>query len=145
LANCPKPLEALLFSIYLLAIISMSSEECLKYFDESRTQLLKRFQAGARQALMAADLFHTRELEVLQAFVLFLVGLMTVCSYLVANRRKAGRSKIGYCHDAVGIVCTISSQDGARQRKGLKGHFSVRGRDENPPLVANRHTGVSPS
>jgi hypothetical protein len=71
---CTKPFHALLFSIYLLAIVSLSPGDCQKYFGETRPTLLERYKTGAWQALMAARLFETRDLEVLQAFVLFIVS-----------------------------------------------------------------------
>lgn len=71
LQSCSTSFHALLFSIYLLAVVSLSNEDCLQFFGEDRSQLLQRYRTIAWQALMAADLFHTRDLEVLQAFVLF--------------------------------------------------------------------------
>lgn len=41
---------------------------------ESRSVLLNRYRSGAAQALIVADLHSTRDLEVLQAFVLFFVS-----------------------------------------------------------------------
>jgi hypothetical protein len=74
LQDISKQIEALLFAIYLLAITSLSPSDCQMYFGHDKAPLLKRYRKGAVQSLMAADLFSTRDLEVLQAFVLFLVG-----------------------------------------------------------------------
>ncbi|KAH8652250.1 fungal-specific transcription factor domain-containing protein [Xylariales sp. PMI_506] len=70
--NTPKSLNALLFSIYTLAITSMSSSECQSAFNEDRITLLTRYRVATIRALIAADFLTTREVEVLQALVLFL-------------------------------------------------------------------------
>ncbi|RAK97339.1 C6 zinc finger domain-containing protein [Aspergillus ibericus CBS 121593] len=71
-ANASKPLTAILFAIYTLAVTSMSSNDCQAFFDETREGLLRRYRAATVRALVAADFLTTRDLEVLQALVLFL-------------------------------------------------------------------------
>jgi hypothetical protein len=68
-----RPLEAVMFGVYALAITSMKAADCVQAFGETRSVLLNRYRSGAAQALIAAELHLTRDLEVLQAFVLFLV------------------------------------------------------------------------
>ncbi|OBT67796.1 hypothetical protein VE03_02495 [Pseudogymnoascus sp. 23342-1-I1] len=74
LETISKQTEALMFAIYLLAVASLSPADCQVHFGDDKATLLKRYRNGALQSLMAADLFSTRELEVLQAFVLFLLA-----------------------------------------------------------------------
>ena len=62
-----------MFSVYALATASMKPSDCVHAFGETRSILLNRYRSGAAQALAAAELHSTRDLEVLQAFVLFLV------------------------------------------------------------------------
>lgn len=71
-ADISKPLTAILFAIYTLAVTSMSSDDCQATFGEIRTTILMRYRAATVRALVAADFLTTREFEVLQAFVLFL-------------------------------------------------------------------------
>ncbi|KAH8660276.1 hypothetical protein BX600DRAFT_55668 [Xylariales sp. PMI_506] len=68
-----KSLEALMFAIYALVITSIKQAECMEIFGESRAALLSRYRSGAAQALAAADMHFTRDLEVLQALVLFIL------------------------------------------------------------------------
>lgn len=68
-----RPLEAVMFSVYALAITSMKTADCVEAFGETRSVLLHRYRSAAAQALIAAELHTTRDLEVLQALVLFLV------------------------------------------------------------------------
>lgn len=71
--SCSPSFRALLFAIYLLAVVSLSSNECSRYFGEERNALMARYASGAWQSLMAAGVFETQKLEVLQALVLFIV------------------------------------------------------------------------
>ena len=63
-----------MFAVYALAITSMEPRDCVHAFGETRSILLNRYRSGAAQALIAARLHSTSDLEVLQAFVLFLVS-----------------------------------------------------------------------
>uniref|UniRef100_A0A0B7K7M5 Zn(2)-C6 fungal-type domain-containing protein n=3 Tax=Bionectria ochroleuca TaxID=29856 RepID=A0A0B7K7M5_BIOOC len=72
LASISKPFTAMLFAIYTLAVTSISDEECEASFQEKRLNLLMRYRTASIRALVAAEFLTTRDLEVLQAFVLFL-------------------------------------------------------------------------
>jgi hypothetical protein len=61
-----------MFAIYNLAITPMSSDDCQASFGETRDTLLTRYRGATIRALIAADFLTTKELEVLQALVLFL-------------------------------------------------------------------------
>lgn len=69
-----KPLTAILFAIYTLAITFTFSVDCQASFGETRGTLLTRYRAATVQALIAAEFLTTKDLEVLQAFVLFLLA-----------------------------------------------------------------------
>ncbi|KZL78554.1 fungal specific transcription factor [Colletotrichum tofieldiae] len=71
-SGAPKPLTAMLFAMYTLAITSVSAEECLTAFGETKVALSARYRDAAFRALVEADFLTTRNFEVLQAFVLFL-------------------------------------------------------------------------
>lgn len=61
-----------MFAVYSLAVTSMPSDECQSTFGEARDTLLATYRTASLRALIASDVFTTRELEVLQAFALFL-------------------------------------------------------------------------
>ncbi|EXJ84092.1 hypothetical protein A1O3_04759 [Capronia epimyces CBS 606.96] len=63
-----------MFSIYTLAVTSISSDQCQASFGDTRDALLTRYRAASLQALVAADFLTTKEFEVLQALVLFLLA-----------------------------------------------------------------------
>jgi hypothetical protein len=64
-----------MFAVYTLAIGSLSPSDCLKLFDQDRDTLFEQYRKSTMQSLIAAELLSTRDIEVLQAFVLFLVGI----------------------------------------------------------------------
>lgn len=73
-SKIPKPLEALLFSIYFMAIISMTDEEVLDMFKEEKQRLMSRYHRGTQQALINAGFMKSSDLVVLQAFLMYLVS-----------------------------------------------------------------------
>lgn len=79
LGRVPRNVEALMFSIYAAAVLSMSDAECQAAFYESRQGLLSRYCLGAKRALIRAKLIGTSDLTVLQAFTIYLVRLSS-CS-----------------------------------------------------------------
>lgn len=76
-----KPLEAVMFAVYALAVSSMKQADCIQLLGETRSVLLHRYSTGTAQALATANLHTTRDLEVLQAVVLFIVSLTTLPSH----------------------------------------------------------------
>lgn len=75
LQSLPRPLEALMFSIYCCALTSLSESECEAVMDEEKAAVMRRMRTGAQQALLNAGFLKTSDLMVLQAFVLFLLSL----------------------------------------------------------------------
>ncbi|KAJ5157189.1 uncharacterized protein N7482_008289 [Penicillium canariense] len=65
--------EALVFSIYLSAIVSLKPDECMARLGEDRTILVKRYRFAVEQALSRAGLLNTQSLILIQAAVLFLI------------------------------------------------------------------------
>ncbi|KAI1106628.1 hypothetical protein F4804DRAFT_340341 [Jackrogersella minutella] len=70
-----RPLEALMFSIYLMAITSIDEEECQATFNHSRTTLLAKYYYATQQALLNAGFMRNPDLTLLQAYLLYLIGI----------------------------------------------------------------------
>lgn len=70
-----RPLEALLFSIYHFSVTSSSEEESIKNFGEARATLLARYDAALRQALANAQWLRSVNIQVMQAFLLYLLSV----------------------------------------------------------------------
>ena len=70
----PRGLEALMFSIYRLAVQSLDDAECRSHFGQPRDLLLERYRLGCERSLARAKFLSTSELMVLQAFLFYLVS-----------------------------------------------------------------------
>lgn len=78
----PTGMHALLFSIYSMAVASMSQMECINLFGQSRDHLWRQYMSGARQSLIAADFMRKYDMTVLQALLLYLVCITSPASVL---------------------------------------------------------------
>ncbi|OJJ72302.1 hypothetical protein ASPBRDRAFT_54171 [Aspergillus brasiliensis CBS 101740] len=74
LTSISPELEALLFSVYSAAIMSLDDEECRASFGSSRKELLQGYQFGCQQALLNCDVLRTGNRECLTALLLYLVS-----------------------------------------------------------------------
>ena len=74
MATVSRENEALLFAVYYGAIMSMQQDECQTLLKNDKIILSSKYRFGTEQALARAGFLDTRNLTVLQAFVLFLVG-----------------------------------------------------------------------
>ncbi len=68
--------QALVFAIYFIATLSLSEEECNDLLHDKQSQLLDRFQTAVEGSLLIANLVATSDRFILQAFMLYLVGLL---------------------------------------------------------------------
>jgi hypothetical protein len=73
-----KSMQVLMFGIYAMAISSMTDEETKALFKETREILLKRYQNGAKQALLQAEFMRSSDMTVLRGYVLYLVSMLTL-------------------------------------------------------------------
>nr|XP_001398851.2 Zn(II)2Cys6 transcription factor [Aspergillus niger CBS 513.88] len=74
--NClDKNFEALFLAMCMVAIISMSPSQCSSHLGEERDVLVKRYRFAVEQALSKADLLNTQNITLLQAVVIFLIGV----------------------------------------------------------------------
>ncbi|KAM0197356.1 hypothetical protein ACHAPI_005222 [Fusarium lateritium] len=92
-ANIPKPLAALIFAMYTLSITAMSSDECMASFNQERGMLLTRYRSATVRALTEADFLSTRDIEVLQALVMFIFANpeSELASTLTASAIRTGQ------------------------------------------------------
>jgi len=73
LEKVSKPIEALMFAIYLMAVTSMEEDHVRRQFDEQKTILISKYHQALQQALINAGFMRTNDLTVLQAYTLYLV------------------------------------------------------------------------
>ena len=72
--NVSKSVEALVFAFYTSVLSSMEDDECQRLLDDQKPNLIAKYRAGCRQALINAAFIKTSSLMTLQAYVLFLVS-----------------------------------------------------------------------
>lgn len=70
-----KNSEAMVFAIYLVTTISMTQDQCLSLLGETQDAMVKRFRFATEQALAKANFLNTQSSMLLQAAVLFLIGV----------------------------------------------------------------------
>jgi hypothetical protein len=74
-ASINPALEALIFSLYCMAILSLSVDDCQTIFGSSRKDLLTKFQFGCQQALLNCSFLRSGDRDCLTALYLYLVSL----------------------------------------------------------------------
>jgi hypothetical protein len=90
-SNLPKNVEALLFSIFTMGVVSMTDQECMMQLGYSRDTAYNRFSKGTRVALMRFGILKAYDLAILQALVLYLVSRFPAVHHVVAWLICAGR------------------------------------------------------
>ncbi|KAI5866539.1 hypothetical protein GGS23DRAFT_276103 [Durotheca rogersii] len=97
LRQISPPFEALLFSIYSMAVLSLSEEDCQTFFDCPREYLLSRYQYGCQQALLNSRFLRTNDRECLTSLFLYSMSIglstdpVTLSSILGITHRIARR------------------------------------------------------
>lgn len=71
--NIDPILEALMFSLYCMAILSLTMEDCQSIFGSSKEDILERYQFGCQQALLRCGFLRTSDRDCLTALYLYLV------------------------------------------------------------------------
>ncbi|PLB48449.1 hypothetical protein P170DRAFT_511042 [Aspergillus steynii IBT 23096] len=75
LPTVSKEMEALMFSIYCISVISLSEDEVKRSYGESRATLISRYKRSAETALRNAGMLKTSNMMMLQALLLYLFSL----------------------------------------------------------------------
>lgn len=70
-------LEALLFSIYCIAIGSIEEQECIAMFGIPSLELLRLYRFGCQQALLKCNFMRTSNMDCLTALYLYMVRTST--------------------------------------------------------------------
>jgi hypothetical protein len=68
--------QALIFAIYFIATLSLTEEQCIHLPHSNKIQLLETFQKAVEESLVIAEFVVTSDRFVLQAFMLYLVGIL---------------------------------------------------------------------
>ncbi|KAK2733505.1 fungal specific transcription factor domain-containing protein [Colletotrichum kahawae] len=74
-SNVANNAQALLFSIYLVATLTMTEAEVRQMLDSSKEDALKKFTAGVKAALTKVNFLKNHDMMTLQSLILYLVSL----------------------------------------------------------------------
>ncbi|KAL9041218.1 MAG: hypothetical protein Q9214_004182 [Letrouitia sp. 1 TL-2023] len=74
-ANINPPLEALIFSIYCVSILSLAEDECRTLFRSPKKDLLTSYQVGCQQALQNCGGLRSDDRDCLTALYLYLISV----------------------------------------------------------------------
>lgn len=91
----PENIMALLLSIFLMAVVAMSEEECLTMLKKTKEAAVASFSAGIRQIMRQLNFMRTNDLVILQSLCLYLVSLVTMILQ---------REKLEQCADIIGSI-----------------------------------------
>lgn len=72
-SNMDPTLEALMFSIYCIALLSIDDEKCLSIFQDTRANMLITFQLACQKAVVKCGALRSGNRESLTALFLYLV------------------------------------------------------------------------
>lgn len=78
MADIPPLLNALMFSIYCVSIMSLADDECLIRFGSPRKDMLAEYQGACQQALLKCRAWRSSEIDALTALYLYLVSYFDV-------------------------------------------------------------------
>jgi hypothetical protein len=79
-------IEALMFSIYLAAIVTLGEEECLQVMGQEKAILWVKYSYATQQALIKANFLKCSDIVTLQALTLYLVRIIhTLLMYIFPN------------------------------------------------------------
>ncbi|MCJ1403050.1 hypothetical protein MMC11_006272 [Xylographa trunciseda] len=97
IANIEPTLEALMFGVYCVAVLTCTESECLATFNVARTELLAQYQIACREALLRCTFLHSQSRNCLTALYLYLnsikpeVDRRSLCAMLGTAVRIAQR------------------------------------------------------
>ena len=72
--NISSPLGALMFSIYCVAVASLTDDECHSFFGNSRHDLLLRYAFACRFTLLGCNFLQSDDIDCLTAMHLYFVS-----------------------------------------------------------------------
>ncbi|KAK7437342.1 C6 zinc finger protein [Colletotrichum acutatum] len=78
--SLPHNIDALLFAVYSMSIVSMTDDECLAMLGSTCKAAFWRFSSGVRASLLQAQFLKSHDLTTLQALVLHIMSIQGRCN-----------------------------------------------------------------
>ena len=80
--SLPRNVEALLFSIFVMAVVAMTPDECKGLLGIAREEALQRYSSGVRLTLVRVGFLRSHDMIILQALVIYLVRTLPGANYV---------------------------------------------------------------
>lgn len=74
-SSASRSSECLVFAVYHFAVTAMTDRDCLELLGHERSRLLAKYHDAVRYTLANADFLRSTDIQVLQAFVLYLLSV----------------------------------------------------------------------
>jgi hypothetical protein len=103
-ATISPALEALIFSIYCVSIVSLTEDDCLALFHSPRMDLLASYQNACQQALRKCGAWRSGDTESLTALYLYLVILLSLSANSLVSDAHNSLPGLGQISDGCSIV-----------------------------------------
>ncbi|KAH6612269.1 hypothetical protein B0J18DRAFT_474090 [Chaetomium sp. MPI-SDFR-AT-0129] len=105
LGNISAPLEALMFSIYCVAVLSLTDSQCESLLRSPKRDLLSGYQFACRQALLDCNVLQSSDHDCLTALFLYLVSIKPTTDPRALSSLVAvaihGTQRLGYHREAM--------------------------------------------
>lgn len=98
LTSIDPPLEALMFSIYSMSILSLDADECPTMFGSSKEDVLTGYQFGCQQALLNCSFLRSSSRDCLTALYLYLVCAIKVFPIISAESSRSPSDRTPCLH-----------------------------------------------
>lgn len=86
----PGSLQAVIFAAMFSAVVSIPEDAILMEYGVSKKDLVDNFQMGTETALVRANMIRTTKIETLQAFVMYMVGSVSIVFHVFLDALVVG-------------------------------------------------------
>ncbi|KAH7165659.1 fungal-specific transcription factor domain-containing protein [Dactylonectria macrodidyma] len=108
--NIPVNYQALLFSVFTMAAVSMTDVECTQMLGCSRDEAIRRFTMGTKLSLQKFNFLKNYDMVVLQSLLLYLISLQNRydrhAAWIISGMVVRIAQKMGYHRDGESLHLT---------------------------------------
>ncbi|KAH7318159.1 fungal-specific transcription factor domain-containing protein [Stachybotrys elegans] len=101
--NVPLNYQALLFSIYAMAVLSLSELECMQMLGCVREKAIRRYTSGIKRALCQYNFLKNHDMPILQALIFYMYSLQgrfdKHAAWIISGTILRIAQKMGYHRD----------------------------------------------
>lgn len=79
--------QAFVFALYLLSVLSLTEDECLRMLGQEKPILLSQYQMLCEQALAGCDFLGSSSMTTIEASLMYIVGVLVWSGYISLGSR----------------------------------------------------------